>query len=145
MSDFKKINGTPWHVGTIKKAEYDDRRHRSRCAFYNSENKRCTKYVGSCRGSAHCPSYKECLSDKEKSIALASHTKNNTDSTDYECRVNAEVIHKYFGRGIIKRYDNGTVYVQFYDADKNGADNEIRKFTFPEVFKKGQMKYAADA
>lgn len=52
---YKKINGTPWHVGTLKKN--DDRRHKSRCKYFNSNNS--CGYFEKCIGSSHCQYYRE--------------------------------------------------------------------------------------
>lgn len=53
----QSMQGTPWHIETVKKPEDDNRRHKSRCTFYNS--RKCTHYLYRCPGSAHCDVYKE--------------------------------------------------------------------------------------
>lgn len=56
------LTGSPWHVEKFTRAEGDDRRHRSRCKYYN--DKGCD-YYGRCKGSAHCDIYKEKVEAKE--------------------------------------------------------------------------------
>lgn len=58
MGKYQTINGTPWHVETLHKDEDDDRRHRSRCAYYNKDHM-CTYYATKCIGSNKCDAYKE--------------------------------------------------------------------------------------
>lgn len=53
----QSMQGTPWHIETLKKLEDDNRRHKSRCKYYNSE--KCSYYYYRCPGSAHCDVYKE--------------------------------------------------------------------------------------
>lgn len=55
------LQGTPWHIETIRKNESEPRRHRSRCAYYHpllKINKQCH---GSrrCIGSARCYEYSQ--------------------------------------------------------------------------------------
>ena len=59
MSNFKGINGTPWHIEAIGMDEDDERRHRSRCEYFQKESVFCHKRKGKCIGSAHCDYYKE--------------------------------------------------------------------------------------
>lgn len=59
MSISKTMTGSPWHVEKFVKAENDTRRHRSRCVFYDKEEKYCYKQVGVCIGASHCKDYKE--------------------------------------------------------------------------------------
>ena len=51
------MQGTPWHVEGMNLNEGEDRRHRSRCIYYN--NHRCTSLGRKCIGSSHCPIYEE--------------------------------------------------------------------------------------
>ena len=51
------MQGTPWHVEGMNLNEGEDRRHRSRCVYYN--NHRCTSLGRKCIGSSHCPIYEE--------------------------------------------------------------------------------------
>ena len=51
------LAGVPWHIEVLKKD--DDQRHRSRCIYYNREDKYCRYHIEQCRGSSHCEYYKE--------------------------------------------------------------------------------------
>ena len=57
MDDKRKLTGHPWHVGFLKMAEDDTRRHKRRCIYYVREN--CCRKCGICVGSSHCSFYKE--------------------------------------------------------------------------------------
>jgi|GEM_PF-4974446 len=59
MGSIKRMTGTSWHVNILSKKEEDNRRHKSRCVFYNKENGFCSKIVSRCPGSAHCKYYSE--------------------------------------------------------------------------------------
>ncbi|MDR0879690.1 MAG: hypothetical protein LBN09_03190 [Clostridioides sp.] len=60
-----RMQGTPWHVETIKRRNGGRRRHISRCKYYDGKN--CTKNMFKCFGSAHCGSYRE-LTEEELKI-----------------------------------------------------------------------------
>lgn len=51
------MQGTPWHIEGMNLNEGEDRRHRSRCIYYN--NHKCTSLGRKCIGSSHCPIYEE--------------------------------------------------------------------------------------
>ena len=57
------LQGTPWHVEQVHRKEGDDRRHKSRCLFYNPITKQC-KDRWKCNGSRYCRDY-EPLSEEE--------------------------------------------------------------------------------
>ena len=54
-----EIIGTPVHIGFLRMAERDERRHRTRCTFYDKKEKYCTYYANKCYGASHCKLYKE--------------------------------------------------------------------------------------
>lgn len=49
--------GTPCHVGYMKSNE--PRRHKTRCIYYQKENKMCKHYLYKCVGSSRCEKYQE--------------------------------------------------------------------------------------
>ena len=55
----QSMQGTPWHVETLKRSEGDRRRHKSKCRNY--ENGMCTHYNFRCPGSKHCDTYVELI------------------------------------------------------------------------------------
>ena len=57
------LQGTSWHIEQMHRKEGDDRRHRSRCMFYNPTTKQC-KGRWKCNGSRYCQEY-EPLSEEE--------------------------------------------------------------------------------
>ena len=59
MSNLNKMSGTPWHIEKIHRENGDERRHQSRCIYYQRDDKSCTKRMFKCTGSAHCTYYKE--------------------------------------------------------------------------------------
>ena len=58
-----RLQGTPWHVEQVHKKEGEDRRHKSRCVFYNPVTGQC-KDNWKCKGSRYCRDYIP-LSDDE--------------------------------------------------------------------------------
>lgn len=59
----RNLQGTPWHVEQVHRNEGDDRRHKSRCMFYNPITKQC-KDRWKCNGSRYCRDY-EPLSEED--------------------------------------------------------------------------------
>lgn len=53
-----QLQGTPWHLEQMHRKEGDDRRHKSRCKFYNPITKQC-KDRWECRGSRYCQEYEQ--------------------------------------------------------------------------------------
>ena len=62
---YKKLSddiGTPAHIDFLRKN--DDRRHKSRCIYYDKSDKKChcadcVSFMVKCSGSAHCWNYRE--------------------------------------------------------------------------------------
>lgn len=62
---YKKLSqdiGTPSHIDFLRKN--DDRRHKSKCIYYNKSDKKChclkcVSYLLKCVGSSHCMEYRE--------------------------------------------------------------------------------------
>ncbi len=52
----KSLQGVPWHIEKLHRKEGDQKRHRSRCVYYDRGE--CEKSV-ICGGSAHCSNYRE--------------------------------------------------------------------------------------
>ena len=50
------MEGTPWHIETIKMDENDNRRHKKWCKFF--KNGFCTYNLSNCYGSKECDFYK---------------------------------------------------------------------------------------
>ena len=53
----QSMQGTPWHVETLRKKTEDERRHKSKCKNY--KNGICLYYNYRCPGSSHCDIYVE--------------------------------------------------------------------------------------
>lgn len=51
-----RLQGTPWHVDPVHRGEGDDRRHKSRCKFYNPVTGQCKDHW-KCGGSRYCREY----------------------------------------------------------------------------------------
>ena len=56
-NNLSQLEGTSWHVGYIKMAEDDERRHKRWCKYYDDGF--CDFNINKCRGSSHCPHYVE--------------------------------------------------------------------------------------
>ena len=59
MSDLNKMAGTPWHIEKMHREEGDERRHCSRCIYYNCAEPTCKRRMLKCKGSTHCDFYTE--------------------------------------------------------------------------------------
>lgn len=64
MTNLNQMSGTPWHINKYMRGEGDERRHRSRCIYYNKHEKHCSKYYSTCYGASHCPYYE--VEEKEQ-------------------------------------------------------------------------------
>ena len=142
------MSGVPWHVETIRKEEGDDRRHRSRCAYYNKETHQCSKLFGmQCVGSAHCDIYKESSKNPDKHVQRK-NTKNDhgnahrnklerkdlqmdfngdPNNRKNEKKINPSAIfyegciitHKKYGIGKVKEIKGDHVLVGFDDGESH--------------------------
>ena len=69
-----RLQGTPWHVEQMHRKDGDDRRHKSRCQFYNPLTKQC-KDRWECRGSRYCQEYiqlsEEAFRQRQEDVAEA--------------------------------------------------------------------------
>ena len=146
MAGINRLTGTPWHVDRFARKEGDPRRHRSRCAYYDPEEKRCC-FRARCIGSAHCSSYKEEAPDivKEKNnkadkVRRNSKTKVYYDKkvqekvTDIYYRPGDRVMHKKYGIGLVTESTPEKVSVRFY------GDNIARTFVPEFCFKQGLLE-----
>ena len=111
----KHMTGTAWHVEKAIRAEGDERRHKSRCIFYNKESGHCKKVVGKCCGSAHCQYYEEATTSskeemKAKPIEKAKPSQDEIRAVFPEGRI---VRHKEFGLGVVMEIQDGTITVAF--------------------------------
>lgn len=96
------MGGTPWHVEGMYLNEGEERRHKSRCIYYN--NRKCTSLGRKCIGSSHCPIYEaKKINDRYKS-------KETYNRTTYNRTIKKPVVEKII---------SGNFKVKFL------ADNEI--------------------
>ena len=87
MGSIKRMTGTSWHVNILSKKEEDNRRHKSRCVYYQGVNKYCTYYCMNCKGSNTCDKYEERpntkknISEEKKQpkISISSTIEENTN------------------------------------------------------------------
>ena len=71
MAGFKGIQGTPWHIERYHLDEYDERRHRSYCKYFDKQTRRCGMLFSECYGASHCKYYsviEKKQKDEEKQI-----------------------------------------------------------------------------
>ena len=60
MSGIQNLTGVPWHVECFERKDGDERRHRSRCRFFQGKPYNlCLCNFVRCHGSAHCENYIE--------------------------------------------------------------------------------------
>lgn len=122
-----RMTGTPWHIERYTRAEFDDRRHRSRCAYYKKPDAYCIRYSEKCRGAAHCPYYKEKdyatvndsedVSEEEKIVSVIKPKKQTQSLSDRESKnlfpEGSKVVHKTYGSGTVKTVVRGKITVAF--------------------------------
>ena len=103
-------NATGWHITTLHMSEKDDRRHKSRCIYYDKMNNYCRYRSSKCIGSAHCHQYKE-LSQK----TYISHPQGNHAITksDSKWKVGVKVNHPRYGLGVIVEVDDQYISASF--------------------------------
>ena len=117
------MTGTAWHVEKMTRSYGDDRRHRSRCVYYQKEESYCTRRCLSCFGSAHCQLYKEEQADKqvideEIPFGIESKKQNPVDNGINPFPINSKIKHTVFGTGtvigghrenVMVLFDNGLI------------------------------------
>lgn len=122
-----RLAGTPWHIEKHTRDEFDDRRHRSRCAYFQKLDAYCSRYSEKCRGAAHCPYYKEKDygpsdvtedgSEEGNTSPVSKPKKKIQKFSDRESmnlfRVGSRVVHKTYGSGTVKKVEVGKVTVAF--------------------------------
>lgn len=133
MSEFKGINGTPWHVGRFTRKEGDPRRHRAKCYYYISEYQFCAVHNERCYGAAHCNRYKvkeegqefdavrnefRKRAEKEKTKILRTQPEDPNKSMMCIYGVGSIVEHRIYGRGRIDKIKPGVIIVRFGDLKK---------------------------
>lgn len=68
--DTNQLPDTPWHIGFVKKDEWDPRRHKARCIYHDADGichqGRMGCFMRKCPGSAHCKYYAETESMAEE-------------------------------------------------------------------------------
>lgn len=105
MKRFGKIQGTPWHIETIRKHENDPRRSKNKCIHY--DNGFCNEYFHQCFGSAHCSKYIA----KEKKVDNLKEVKPKKKSQNFDIATNGTLCGtfkiKYLSSGIVKNYTVG--------------------------------------
>ena len=150
MGIARTMTGSPWHVGTIRLSENEERRHRSRCRYYVKKD-RCN-IKGTCYGSSHCNLYDE-LSNEEK-IQAKYRSKTQTecrikkpkephqertklpkintrpkteDNVVNNIAIGAVVKHPEYGKGKVVRISRKYVTISFNNAGE-------KEFIYPYVF-----------
>lgn len=82
-----RSQGGNFHHEYLLKNENEDKRHKSRCVYYQGVNKYCTYYCMNCKGSNTCDKYEEkpntkknILEEKEQpKISISSTIEENTN------------------------------------------------------------------
>ena len=133
-----QLQGTPWHIETLRKGEDDVRRHRARCVQYEKYDRHCKVFGDGCHGAANCPYYvereiieepKSKSKDKPKGKAVI-QTPQPSKKTAKKPSINykkqypagSRVQHPKYGKGMILGVivvnDNYRVRIKFDDGRK---------------------------
>jgi len=85
MNISRSMSGSPWHTEKMVRAEGDNKRHKSRCKYYDyvGGSNHCTIWNGQCKGSAHCMEY-DALSEKEFRKRQGQKHPNKKKHDDYD-------------------------------------------------------------
>jgi len=59
MSNHYRSQKGAFHHSFLLKDEYEEKRHRSRCIYFDASNKYCSYYCMNCKGSNTCERYEE--------------------------------------------------------------------------------------
>lgn len=123
MSIKREMTGSPWHVERVARGEDDAKRHKSRCIYYDKDDKSCAKIINHCVGSAHCKYY---LEDDDATV-LNRRYNGKSYSAEYgksasEIKIGTKVNHKKYGNGEIKRVSGNNVTVSFESGKEAKLD-----------------------
>lgn len=90
MSGVQNLTGIPWHVERFEREEGDERRHRSRCRFFQGKPYNlCLYHSVRCYGSAHCENYIEKYQAQEKPVQKLAIKKSKPSKSYKEAKAPA--------------------------------------------------------
>ena len=120
MAGVNRLTGIPWHIERYTREDGDDRRHRSRCIYYQKSDTYCSHVVGKCCGSAHCSYYTEFPpEDCEDTPSETKDVFKKHEMSDFESRrlfpIGCKVRHIKYGSGTVKKILDGKIVVEFKD------------------------------
>lgn len=129
----KRMQGTPWHIEKITRAEGDERRHRSRCKYYDKREKFCEKRNGRCIGSAHCEEYKERQIEEEDTPQK--HIKEEVEKShkvpdlseqiaEQVFSIGRRVVHRDRGSGVVIDLERGSDDIRVVVKFDNGTEKK---------------------
>ena len=81
MSNHYRSQKGAFHHSFIFKDENEEKRHRSRCVYYEGVNKYCSYYCMNCKGSNTCEKYEEKLNVKKNVNETKKTTKISIPTT----------------------------------------------------------------
>ena len=119
-NNLSQLEGTSWHVGYIKMSEDDERRHKSRCKYYDDGF--CDYNINKCRGSSHCQHYREISLEKKEKTKLKEEIKMPIDNSFLSGKFivyyldDKEIVHYQIGKNINA---NAPLTKEVYNCDVN--------------------------
>lgn len=132
---FKAINGTPFHITTIK--SNDEKRNKSRCIYFRHTKGKdgdCQAKNCRCTGSSQCDDYKEAKDTPEKAKNEINRTLNNKITaprqplktpTTKEILVGEKVLSPAKKTGEIIDVQEKILYVKMTDGEFNDKIHKI--------------------
>ena len=136
-SDLSRLQGVPTHIETLHRPRGDKRRHKSRCIHYRTSNQ-CDLFCERCRGSAHCPRYKEKVITEEPEKKTASQADTPAvPKINWSRRfpVGSHVRHTSFGDGtVVEIGDRNIIKVKF-------TGGGVKSINAKECVDKGMLKW----
>lgn len=123
MAGINRLTGTPWHVERYAREDGDERRHRSRCIYYQKPDAYCSQIVGKCRGAAYCSYYTEFLPEEfENTRTEITETSKKQIMSDYEGKrlfpIGCKVHHAKYGSGTVKKISDGKIIIDFGNGNE---------------------------
>lgn len=133
MGNLTRLTGTPWHTEKMTRSDGDERRHRSRCEFYDKKAKYCSQTLSVCYGASHCLYYQEKIEEEEAKLtpSTVKTSSKNSISSEQKTVINklktrqTKCKHKTFGAGVVVDVDGKYSIIRFDNGIEKKIDTEF--------------------
>ena len=136
------MEGTPWHVGTLKMSENDSRRSKGRCKYYEPRGKVCmckssesnTDLDGRCQSSRNCRAYREGKTNSDVKLEYSHVLINYYADIDHDPLTTPNENYTVSHPETVRLGDYVEIYTSLsnakkrYKMDGDTKDKKIREF-----------------